>query len=133
MRALGLALALIATPAMGQDHRSIDVPVAYQGTWALNSSFCSDASGPAIVRIGPRTLSFYEESGYLSLAQLNEVSDPPEFFGRFAFVHNLSFFEQTIRLRLASGKLFIDRNATADDEPSGIAWTKCPADQRRPS
>ena len=134
MRALFFALGLITTPAMAAeqvDHRSIDVPAQYRGTWALDPALCKERSlGPAFVQIGARRVSFYEEHGYLELAQLNEAGDVPEFFGKFSFVRGLSFSDEVIRLDMSNGKLLITRHAThPDDEPSAVEWTKCSADE----
>ena len=127
MRALILALGLMAAPALAVDHQRVDIPVAYRGTWALDASLCKERDlGPAFVQIGARRVSFYEEHGYLSLAQLNEIDDPPEFFGRFSFVHSLLFADDVIRLNIKAGKLLITRNATvSDEEPSQAEWTRC--------
>lgn len=128
MRAWAIALGLISTPAMAApDHQHIDIPVAYRGTWALSASLCNEKDlGPAFVQIGARHMSFYEEHGYLSLAQLNEIDDPPEFFGKFSFVHLLSFADDVIRLNMKGGKLLITRSATVSaEEPSQAEWTRC--------
>lgn len=129
---IGLAVMLAGLSGSGKaaqdalDHQRIDIPVAYRGVWALKAEFCAEP-GPAVVKIGARSIGFYEDTGYLELANLNETDVPPEFWGRFSFVKGLTFYAETVRLNIRQRSLFISRRA---DDPDATAnatpWTKCP-------
>ena len=130
MRWIVLGLAIAATPAAAIDYRQIDIPAPYRGTWALDPSLCNQKQlGPAFVQISARRMSFYEETGYLTLARLNEVSDPPEITGRFSFVRQLTFFDEPVRMKLTAGHLTITRNANDDADDSPARWTRCSPDE----
>lgn len=118
-----IALALAAAQALSHDKQPI--PEVYQGVWALDAKYCADG-GEAVVDIGPRIIDFYERHGYLDLAQINEGTDPPEFYGNFRWVELLHFSQGVVRLRMVGDKLHI----TEADDPNApmnpAAWTKCP-------
>lgn len=126
MGAIFLLLAA-ATPAAPAevDAKHQDIPAVFQGEWTLSPQLCKEKRGPAFVTIGPRTISFYERRGFLDLAQLNEATEPPSFYGRFDFAANLSFSTETVRLDLRDGFLFITESSVTDADISTVGWYNC--------
>lgn len=118
---LVIVLALIQEPL---DFRHQDVPAPFQGTWALDAAACRDP-GPAVVTISPRRIDFHEKHALLDIGRLNQISDPPEFWGRFAVVDGFEFYDETIRLNLSGGKLIITEGAKSNEAMSTFKWTRC--------
>ncbi|HEX8585038.1 MAG TPA: hypothetical protein VF680_11575 [Allosphingosinicella sp.] len=127
LRAIMLAFILLAAlpTAAIADPKTQDIPEEFRGTWGLSLEACRKGEGPELVRIGPRHIFFVDASGYLNLAQLNHISDPPSFHGEFSFAGELEFWRQVIRLDLTDGQLFITHLASREDEPSATPWVKC--------
>lgn len=121
---IALALALVLQEPI--DHQHIDIPAAYVGRWSLDPTYCSGDQGPAVLVIKPRVLNFYERTGYLSLAQLNEATDPPTFHGWFEFVSNLRFSEQVVRLEMIAGKLRVTYGSDPEGPTNPGPWSRCP-------
>jgi hypothetical protein len=125
-----MAVVTIVSPLAAEEWvspKDQPIPVAYQGRWALSLASCTESDGPAIVEIGPRTLFFYESYGFLELAQLNEIEDPPEFYGEFAFAAELEFSRKVYRLQMAGRNLLITELRNKDDPPNRMPWFHCPS------
>ena len=101
-----------------------DIPEAYRGTWSLDPKFCHEP-GPASVTIGARTIDFWERHGLLDLAQLNFVTEPPKFYGRFRWAALLRFTDGVVRLELVGSKLAITEAANPDTPRNAMLWSRC--------
>jgi hypothetical protein len=72
------------------------IPSVYHGRWAPSAADCID---PVMVtRIHERRIEGYEVRAYLNLAQLNLVTEPPEFYGHFSFVSHFRFWSAVVRI-----------------------------------
>jgi len=124
---IGTVLAMLLQAAAGDGYTPADrtdIPAAYQGHWALDAKYCSEP-GPASVHIGPRQIDFYERHGFLDLAQLNQASDPPGFYGTFRWAELLHFSSGVVRLEMSTGKLLITEASDPDAPTNQVAWSKC--------
>jgi hypothetical protein len=119
-----IGLALLQAAAALPNDRLTDIPVTYQGRWALSADFCNDP-GPATVEIGPRRISFYERRGYLQMGQLNAAGDTPEFYGRFQFAQTFKFWDETVELSLKDGRLIIDEQPGGTGNHPNMPWYRC--------
>lgn len=128
MRKIALALAMMfsgAGQALAADAKQQTIPAAYVGTWVLIPATCASATSLDKIVITPRKISFYESDAFLKLGQLNEISDIPEFYGQFETAGELTFWEQTIRLKMVGRQLILSTIKDKRDPDSEERWSKC--------
>jgi hypothetical protein len=115
-----LALLIVA------DADTQTIPAPYQGTWGARIGACTMGDSPDLVTIGPRRIDLYGAHGFLTLAQLNQVDDPPEFHGHFQFAGELRFWDEDIRLSLKGDVLTMAHIHGDPVEPGGQMLLRCP-------
>lgn len=120
--------ALISAPVpLGVDAQRQEIPPAYQGLWVLTPATCQNALEQDKVAIEGRRISFYESDAFLELGQLNDISDPPQFHGKFNMAGELSFWEGVIRLEMDGRYLRISNIKAKDEDASPERWVRCPS------
>ncbi len=121
---IALLLAFVAQSTATADQ--IEIPVQHRGLWSIDPKFCSEI-GPATVLITARRVDFYERHGFIDLGQLNQVDDPPAFYGSVRWVETLHFSAGVIRIEQDAGRLYITESADPDAPRNNVAWSRCPA------
>lgn len=133
MKALAIMVSaglLLASFEASAENPYDDIPVVFQGLWGSSLAECRNEDSTKTVRVGARTIEFYEAQALLDRGQLNHASDPPELFGLFKFTGELRFWENVQRLRMVGAELeiaHVNDNAAERVFEGVRAYVRCPA------